>query len=276
MTRLLFGWAVPLGFLWACAGSGYPAKGADASPDLGRDYVVEGRFGTALDAAYCDAEASRALPAYKSFPLTVELWCKLNSHALFNILVVNEPKESADHWEMYTEFGTGTLSAYFPGLNPSIIKSSLVVADQQWHYVAMVVDKNRVVLYADGKEVARATVAKQAGGTVIPGKLSIGATASLGCDGAIDDLRISNVAREIRGVPHAPQTADDHTIGLWNFDYVAGAKAFADASPNANPIGQIQHISLSARSPKLQGRTIAAGFPGRNNCLAGGNHRSAG
>jgi beta-mannosidase len=87
-------------------------------------------------------------------------------------------------------------------------------------------------------------VEKQVGGEIVPGKLTIGAIGSLTCDGIIDDLRISNIAREIHEIPNAPQTADASTIGLWSFDKLAETKIFADASANANPVG---YLSLSER-----------------------------
>lgn len=217
---------------------------AENPPDLSPDCLAAGRFGTGLNAAFAEAEAARVCPAYKSYPLTVEFWCKLNNAAEFNILVAHEPKESADHWEIYSEKEKGTLSAFIPGLNPAIIKSTTMIADQKWHFVALVIDNNFVVLYVDGKEAAKVAVTKQVAGQVIPGKLSVGATGPFVCDGVIDDLRISDIARDIRDIPSVPQTADSHTIGLWSFDAVAGAKRFADASANANPIG---HVSLSER-----------------------------
>jgi beta-mannosidase len=211
---------------------------------LGREYLEKGRFGTALNATYAEAEAERTLPAYKSFPITIELWCKLNSCGQYNILVAHEPKESAEHWEIYTEKEKGALSAYFPGLKPAVIASPVKITDSQWHFVAMVVNKGEVALYVDGKEAVKTTVEKQVGGEIVPGKLTIGAVGSLTCDGIIDDLRISQIAREIREIPNAPQTADASTIGLWSFDKLAETKIFADASANANPVG---YLSLSER-----------------------------
>ncbi len=167
----------------------------------------EGKLGGALDLTWSSADAAKGLAAYKKFPLTVELWCKLNSHSTFNILVAHEPKESADHWEIYTEAGSGTLSAYLPGLTPAIIKSPKAIADGRWHYVAMVADGKTIALYDDGLEVVRAAVSKKPGGAVVAGTLSVGQAVyqggTLGCDGAIDDLRLSNIARKIQGVPTA-------------------------------------------------------------------------
>ena len=79
------------------------------------------------------------------------------------------------------------------------------------------------------------------GGTVIPGRLAVGKTVlssggTLDFNDAIDDLRLSNTSREIRGIPAAPLMADAQTIGPWSFDYVEGATQFLDASANSNPM----------------------------------------
>src|SRR3984957_8518576 len=223
-----------------------------------KDAVVSGKFGTALNAAWSGAESAQVMLAYKTFPLTVEFWCKLDPSPLnynfiwtHNTLVANEPRESADHWAIHldTIVSTdmpptttyGTLSGYLPGMSPEVIQSSRVVADGQWHYVAMVIDGKSVALYVDGDEVVRAPIFRKSGGTVIPGKLTVGkanlvAGGTLDFNGAIDDLRLSNVAREICTVPAAPLRADAQTIGLWSFDDVEGAEGFADASSHANPL----------------------------------------
>ena len=50
-----------------------------------------------------------------SLPLSVECWAQLDSRQGYNILVANEPKGSATHWELFTMAGSGTLTAYLPG-----------------------------------------------------------------------------------------------------------------------------------------------------------------
>ena len=45
----------------------------------------------------------------------------------------------------------------------------------------------------------------------------------LGCDGLIDDVRISRGVREITALPDHPLSKDDQTIGLWNFDDLSAA-----------------------------------------------------
>ena len=202
---------------------------------------TRGIFAEALDASVAPALTARVLPAYKATPLTVELWCKLNGSSGFNVLISNEPKESCTHWEIYTEPG-GTLSAFLPGMKPSIIKSTRNLADGKWHAVAMVLDGQSVALFADGKEELRTAVSMIPGGKVVAGPLNVGQATfengTIECNGVIDEVRLSNCVRDLSRVPAAPFSADAQTIGLWHFDFVRGTKEFADFSANGNPMSE--------------------------------------
>ena len=100
------------------------AAPAPAAPQL----APEGKFGAALDPRPARALAERK-PSYERRPLTVECWAKLDGKAGFNILVASNPKESAEHWELYTYAGTGELSLYLPGFAPAEIRSGVDVVD---------------------------------------------------------------------------------------------------------------------------------------------------
>jgi hypothetical protein len=96
-------WSVVWGVAGLVAVSLAVSRCGAAADGLANDCLVAGRFGMAFDAAKAEAESGAPSAAFKKFPLTVELWCKLNSSDEFNILVSCEPKESADHWELYSE-----------------------------------------------------------------------------------------------------------------------------------------------------------------------------
>ena len=176
-------------------------------------------FGKVLDARK-QKVALPANPDYTAPPLTVECLCKLDSSQNFNILVASEPKESATHWELYSYAGRGDLSAYLPGYAPSEIRSGRVVADGRWHYCAMTFDGRIVRLFSDGVEVQKQRVRRVAGMASKPGPLCLGhiAGTGLGCDGLLDEVRISSILRDIRGVPERPFEDDENTLALWHFD----------------------------------------------------------
>lgn len=189
--------------------------------------LAEGRFGKALDA--------RATPVvvdgserFRKAPLTVECWAKLNSKTGFNVLVACDTKDSAEHWEIYSYAGSGAFSVYMPGMQPSEIISKADICDGKWHYLAMTWDGKDSRLFVDGKQVHEQTVQPKKGLKPQPGPLTIGmALASLrekiGCDGLVDDVRISSTIRKIEKVPDAPLPLDQNTIGLWRFDHADAA-----------------------------------------------------
>ena len=203
--------------------------------------VVKGVFGDALDTTgeYV-VRSKKVLPVYASTPLTVEVWCKLDNKWNFNILVSNQAKESSGHWELDTEKGTGAVYAYLPGYLPQEVKTTALIADGKWHYVAMVIEERNISLFADGKQAASVTIQKKAGPEAIPGPLCVGGamagTGTVGCNGAIESVRISNTVRQISAIPDKPFEADAQTVGLWRFDHAANAREFADASSNDNPL----------------------------------------
>ncbi len=196
--------------------------------------VQPGKFGNALfPGGTAFSAEGRAL--YQEPPLTIECFAKLTSHDSFNILVANSAKESPKHWELYSEAGTGRFSVYLPGATPQNIVAPNDITDGKWHYLAMTYLPGRVRLFVDGKVVADQQIASTHATPVI-GPLWFGAYPpnSLGCDGLIDEVRISDVVRDIAQTPTAPLEMDAHTIGLWRFDALVNGK-FDDLSPTRNP-----------------------------------------
>ncbi len=195
--------------------------------------LVPGKFGSALDARGA-VIAADSKPVYQAPPLTVECWTRLTGKSGFNILVASSPKESSTHWELYTTAGTGTFSVYLPGVNPSVIDSGVPVADGQWRYVGMAYAPGRVRLYVDGKLVKDQSVAPLED-RPSPGPLWFGAypPQGIGCEGLVDEVRITRGARELTAVPAGPLPAEPDTLGLWRFDASAGGR-FDDLSPLRN------------------------------------------
>ncbi|MFI4875093.1 MAG: ThuA domain-containing protein, partial [Blastopirellula sp. JB062] len=184
---------------------------------------------------------------YREAPLTVECWARLDRQDQFNILLANELKESATHWELFTRAGDGRLAAYMPGMRPDHVISDVNLCDGQWHYVAMQYEPQRVRLYVDAKLVADQAIAFQKGKSK-PGPLGIGALVSKRIErqGAIDEVRISRGVRKISTLPTAPFSADETTIGLWHLDEAADAKSFRDESSGQNEAA----VSMKAKPPQ--------------------------
>ena len=193
----------------------------DATPLKGSrpvDTLVAGRHGRALNAVHTQATVP-SKTAFHQPPLTVECWALARSRHNFNVFVANNLKSSGEHWELYSFSGKGDFSVYMPGYEPATIRSNAVITDGRWHYLAMQFDGSSVRMYVDGQQVKHQPVTrKQKPGPL--GTLDFGGYTSepVGCDGAVDDVRISNIIRPIDQKSPGPFTADKHTLGLWNFD----------------------------------------------------------
>lgn len=214
-------------------GAGTATTAAAAQRPTGQK-LEDGHFGKALNGRAGGAFAP-GRDAYHTPPLTVECWAKLHSKNNFNILIANENKSSATHWEMFTFAQSGLFTVYMPGMTPDHIRSNVDICDDNWHYLTMVYTAGRVRLYVDAKPVADQEI-KSNGGTSQSGELAFGALASreLGCDGLIDDVRISQSALDMKSVPSAPLAVEDASIGLWRFDSIDQGR-LADIGRLNNP-----------------------------------------
>lgn len=234
-------------------------------------------FGKALSGGWI----VEGFPGRREFPITLECRARLNSRGGFNILVASDPKASAEHWELYSYAGSGVLSLYQPGRGGEF-KSSRNIADGTWHALAAILEVDRVRLYVDGEEVLDAP-AKPLSGQSVPGGLAFGrlVEGSIGCDGLIDDVRLSRGVRAIRGVPTEPLDKDGQTLGLWDFNDLAASKS-AGSPPPSGKYWAVEDAAARARLPETQvipaaepgELTPANGFPNRDTYLEW--HRSHG
>ncbi len=225
---------------------------ASLSPEFGQalagELVVEGK------------------PEYRTPPITVECRAMLRGKAGYNILIASDTKASAAHWELFTLPGSGKLTAYLPGHTPDHVRGDADICDGHWHYLAMQFEPSRVRLYADGKVVVD-TVIKSKGGAPLPGALAFGRVVEggLSCDGLIDDVRISRGIREIGPTPAHPQTRDEQTIGLWDFNELGAASSAVDhwSVEDAKEREKLPFYKTIPASP-ADDLTQANGWPGRD------------
>ena len=183
-------------------------------------------------------------------PFTIECRAKLNSKTAYNILVAQEPKSSPTHWELYTHAKRGTLALYMPGFGGDY-DSGVDVCDGKWHDFVVSVDAEFVRLWIDRKMVREEAV-RAAG---VPNRQGTGAVrlafgqlveGKLGCDGLIDDARISRgVMKPRRG--DLPRLRMDNTLGLWDFDEIDAAVQVVKApvpaafTPDLPPLNKDNH-----------------------------------
>ena len=209
--------------------------------------LLPGRHGQALDATQTHA----SLPSRNAFhkpPLTVECFALARSRSKFNVFVANNLKSSGEHWEMYSFAGKGDYSVYMPGYEPNTIRSDAIITDGEWHYLAMQFDGQRVRMFVDGKLVREQALTRTAKPGPL-GTLDLGGYVPepVGCDGAVDDVRISNVIRPITQADPGPFQADAQTVALWDFDEVVDGR-FPDRSAGSR---QLQIVLARKRLGEL-------------------------
>lgn len=157
---------------------------------------------------------------YHTLPFSVECRAKLDRKDRFNILVACNPKSADTHWELYTMAKTGKLALYMPGRGGNYM-SGIDVCDGKWHHLLASVDKEFVRLWVDRKLVLEAEISLADGlvqhanvESLAFGRLVEG---TLGCEGLVDDVRLSRgVMKPRRG--DMPLQRMDNTLGLWDFD----------------------------------------------------------
>jgi azurin len=209
---------------------------------------INADFGKALKGGWL-ADGS---PEFAKPPFTVECRAQLNGKSGFNILVASEPKASSTHWELYTMAKSGGLAIYMPGRGGNF-DSKVDVCDGKWHDLLASVDENGVALWIDGKQVlnverALPSSANQSGAERSERRLAFGrlVEGAIGCDGIIDDVRISRGVMKPRNSA-APRERMDNTLGLWSFDKLAAllpppAPKPAAFQPALEPLDKGQNI----------------------------------
>lgn len=183
---------------------------------------------------------------YSKLPFTVECRARLDGKNGFNILVASEMKASATHWEFYTMAKSGTLALYMPGRGGNY-DSRIDVCDGKWHDLLASADDKSVVLWIDGKQVFEQP-ARPLTGKPQPGQLAFGrlVEGTIGCDGVIDDVRITRGVMKPRKTT-SPRQRMDNTLGLWSFDNLDSllpppAPKPAAFTPTREPLDKSQNI----------------------------------
>lgn len=236
------------------------ARRIPLSAEINSPQASPGKYGSGIDGRIARGEGIHK-PVYNLFPLTVECWGRLDGKSGFNILAASHPKESSEHWELYTFAGTGELSVLLPGFSPAEVKCGVDVCDGQWHHLAFSFDGKLLGIYVDGKRVKESTETRQRTAEVA-GPLYIASypPQSIGCEGVVDDLRLSRAVRDFVGVPESPLAADESTIGLWHFDqwdnetYLDEAKSTADDLPE-DELRQALEVAQRSVDQARQART---------------------
>lgn len=218
--------------------------------------LLPGKFGNALN-TNTGTVLIPASTTHAQRPLSVDCWVKLNQKNSFNVFVAFDEKRSSAHWEMYSYARSGYFSVYLPEQGGEY-KTNIDICDQKWHYVGMVLEKNRVRLFVDGKQALDSALPERNKPTS-PGKIRIGGLVekTIRSDGLIDEVRLSKGLRNFELTPDAPSKVDDQTLNLFPFDKIINDRQIQDAvskTPTTiefnTPLAQ--HSATDKKSPALK------------------------
>lgn len=225
---------------------------AQTAPDAqgrGKPVFVPGLFGQALDVSAgglvlpCPDGALRA-------PFTVECWVRLTGAANSNSIVAARDGVPSAQWELRSGAGDGRLEVFLPGLGGRLA-SGAPICDRRWHYLALVLERSRVRLFVDGEAVEDAPHAPMEDGAP-GGGIELGMGPG-GCDGCIEDVRVSRGARDIRSVADGPLRGDGMTTAFWPLD----GSTLPIGLPGPSSLPEYQEIPAATRSEL----TPANGWP---------------
>lgn len=181
-------------------------------------------------------------------PLSADCWVKLNQKNGFNVFLASEEKSSPAHWEMYSYARSGHFSVYLPGQGGEY-KTKLDICDQNWHYVGMILEPNRLRLFVDGKQELDSALPPGNPTASISGKIRIGGLVEnrIGSDGLIDDVRLSKNVRDLSIVPTAPVKTDSQTRSLFPFDALTKENQTRD-QVSGKPVLIVSKSSVSQKT----------------------------
>ena len=180
-------------------------------------------------------------PDYHAWPLTVECRARLDGKADYNVLIACNEKTELGHWELKTDRGTGAFGLYVPGRGGEI-PTGRVMTDGQWHDYVATLGVDRVRVWIDGELVLDrplppekprppAKVERLAFGRLVDG--------TIGCDGPVDDIRLTRGERPPARSTEPRARLDEATLGVWSFDDLVAPVAtnveFRPAKPPLHP-----------------------------------------
>ncbi|MBI2616679.1 LamG domain-containing protein [Candidatus Gottesmanbacteria bacterium] len=180
-----------------------------------------------------------------SFPppaFTFEAWVKPNSiSGIQKILSVGTPSGDVLAYEVSINGGSLSLT-YRHGSGGQVTITSGQLSSGVWSHIAVTIDSTKTRLFINGTQVTDPTITistlKPIGTTIILGGSytePFGNPASF--KGAIDEVRLSKVVRDVAGLWSSGAydgdlLGDDSTVVMWRMDQLRGTTTVVDSTPN--------------------------------------------
>lgn len=184
-------------------------------------------------------------------PFTVEGWLNAKS---FSERTAVFAKTQNSEYSIFASRGFLSGSVHLNGRYVNV-KNQQAIQPNQWHHVALVYDEKSVVLFVDGQEAGRKSVAANARRTANSLPLIVGGdpdgsgTAGSLFQGQLDEFRLSRAAVYLQAfTPQRRLKPNDDTVLLYNFDRSLGPIVF-DSGPNKTHLHLDQGGVLTTLAP---------------------------
>ncbi|MDB6023426.1 MAG: Laminin sub domain 2, partial [Pedosphaera sp.] len=182
-------------------------------------------------------------PNLNAFPLTLMAWVRTSySNSVAGGIISKYVDASDNGYSMFVYNGHVRAWYFRDGANfvwdHGLGLDGGVIADGQWHHLALVVDNNGGRLYVDGNQTATNTWTGSSGPTSSTNQLQIGkySTIVTSLPGVVDEVSVWNVALTPAQLAVYKNTAlagsENGLLAAWRFNEGSGTMA-ADLSPFA-------------------------------------------
>jgi len=270
-------------------GSGDPVLPAIVNGTaFGSSLAAPGRFGGGRKNAHVVADAASASLSFGTSSFTVECWMKSLPVTTTEILVSKSNSVGAGEAFKIELQPSGALRAVvWDNSSPSKLWETMTavtsypVTNDQWHHVAMVVDRtaNKLSIYADGVERASSSIPSGFGSVfnttnVLRAGLS---TTGGGFTGTIDEVRIVNFARtaaQIHDTWFGTNTTGLNFRRLPRLNTMALFDSIGGATSDNSLIEWFSLPSYTSGDSHLQSQVFKSGFQPlwRLPLVTGGSH----
>jgi hypothetical protein len=197
--------------------------------------------------------------------LTVECWLKYPEEVTYGRVISKYDHTIGDAgrgWETYIDKEAHVVWRLNDGQTDYSVTSQMTVPAGSWFHLACVSEGagGQMRIYINGQQDP-ATRAAPGALRRVPVDLYIGRYGGGGVflEASIDEVRLSNIAREYAGPPEVPPEVDANTVALWSFDREAD-KVVNRARPGALA-GEVVHVAPTKREdgPPGCGKAIFLG-----------------
>ncbi len=185
---------------------------------------------------------------HQSNAISVEVWAKADIFGVWRSIAAKDKSGTSEWWFGYTT--KNKLDFKFNGQTGFNINANTVITDSDWHHLVGVYNGSHIYVFVDG--ALDSTPLSYSDISTNTGTVNIGYTKYWNCcrfNGTIDEVRISNVARDSSWISTSYNNQNDpntfYGIGSEEGEVTPPEITNVDANPDPQEVGGYVNISAS-------------------------------